>query len=202
MKPLLNLALLLAFLVPQLAAQAAPQAPAQGGGKSTKDDNCGMIYGKAHSFTFCAPKGWLLDNSIGNQEGIYAVFYPQGSSWDEANQSGSIMYINTFGKPDDQYTIAKAMAFDAADTKKQSPSSVAKQGDPIKLGDLSVPVQVFSPGGFNRFEASAYIDSPKVIIMFVISSKTEEAFTRDYPAFIKLVQSYYFLSSNVTIQQK
>jgi hypothetical protein len=65
-----------------------------------------------------------------------------------------------------------------------------------------VPVQLFAPGGFNRYEASAYIDSPKVIIMFVMTSKNVDAFKRDYPAFVQFVQSYAFMSSNVTIQYK
>jgi len=166
------------------------------------DANCGMVYGKAHSFLVCAPSGWILDNSIGSQDGIYAAFYPNGSSWESAKQSGTVMYVNTFDKPDDNYTVAKAIAFDADNTKRTDQSAIPKKGEPIKLGDLAVPVQLFTPGGFNRFEASAYIDSPKVIIMFVMTSKDEDAFKRDYLAFVQLVQSYKFLSSNVTVQYK
>jgi hypothetical protein len=77
-----------------------------------------------------------------------------------------------------------------------------KKGEPIKLDDLAVPVQLFAPGGFNRFEAVAYIDSLKVIITFVMSSKSEEIFKRDYPAFVRFIQSYKFMSSNVTIEHK
>ena len=65
-----------------------------------------------------------------------------------------------------------------------------------------MPVQLFAPGGFNRYEASAYIDSPKVIITFVMTSKNVDAFKRDYPAFVQFVQSYKFMSTNVTIQYK
>ena len=130
------------------------------------------------------------------------MLYPDGSSLDSAHESGTFMYINTFDKPDDKYTVAKSIAFDADDTKQKSQAAVVKVGVPIKLDDLALPVQLFAPGLHNRFEAVAYIDSSKVIITFVMSSINEDTFKRDYPAFVQFVQSYKFMSSNVTIQHK
>ena len=206
MKNLIKGTLLLAILIAQLGAQNAAQAPVQGSGVgiSTSKPNCGMHYGKSHFFQYCAPKGWTLDAGTSHGEGIDVSIYPDGSSWDSARESGTIMYITTFDKPNNKYTVEKAMAFDADDTKQSAKSAVivVKQGEPIKLDDQVVPVQVFAPGGFNRYEASAYIDSPKVIIMFVMTSKNVDAFKRDYPAFVQFVQSYKFMSSNVTIQYK
>ena len=202
MKNLIYGTLFLAFFVAQLGAQSAAPATAKGSGKSVDNANCGMHYGKSHVFLFCAPDGWTLDNSIGEAQGIFAALYPDGSSWELAAQSGTIMYINTYDKPDDNYTVAKSMTFDADDTKRKSQTAVVKKGEPIKLDDLAVPVQLFAPGGFNRFEAVAYIDSLKVIITFVMSSKSEEIFKRDYPAFVRFIQSYKFKSSNVTIEHK
>jgi len=192
----------LAVFAAQLGAQSVTPAPAQGSGVSTDKPNCGMSYGRSHSFLFCAPPGWTLNTIIGREAGVEASIYPDDSSWDQAKESGSVMYITTFDKPNSKYTIAKAMAFDAADTKKSAKSAVVKTEEPIKLNDLVVPVQFYAPGGFNRFEASAYFDSPKVIIQFVITSKDEDAFKRDYPAFVRFVQSYQFMGSNVTVQYK
>lgn len=83
-----------------LQAQSTPsgggKAPAQDG----KDNNCGMLYGKAHVLTFCAPSGWVLDNSIWNDQGIYAVFYPNGSTFESAKDSATIMYINVVERKD------------------------------------------------------------------------------------------------------
>jgi hypothetical protein len=196
--------LLLAVLAAQLGAQTATPAPAQGSGVgiSTSNPNCGMSWGKSHSFLYCAPKGWTLDNGTDYLPGAFGALYPDGSSWNSAKESGTVMYITTFDKPNEKYSIEKAMAFDARETEKSVKSAVVKKGEPIKLNDLDVPVQLFAPGGFNRFEASAYIDSPKVIIMFVMTSKDEGAFKRDYPAFVQFVQSYKFMSSNVTVQYK
>lgn len=204
MKNLINGMLLLVLFAAPLGAQTPAPPPAEGSGMSVDKPNCGMHYGKSHLILFCAPKGWTLDNGTEYLEGAFGVLYPDGSSWDLAKQSGTIMYITTFDKPDDKYTIAKAMTFDARDTKKSSKFAglIVKSGKPIKLNDLTAPVQLFAPGPFYRYEASAYIDSPKVIILFAMTSKDEETFKRDYPAFVQYVQSYKFMSSNVTIEHK
>lgn len=57
-------------------------------------------------------------------------------------------------------------------------------------------------GAFHRYEAVAYVGEEKVLVMFVISSKNEAIFKRDLPAFVKLVQSYGFLTSNVNVEHK
>jgi len=192
--------LLLAAALQVNAQSAPPVADASGGGKGPKD-NCGLLYGKDHSLTFCAADGWTLDNTVLNDQGVYAVFYPNGSNFKDAKESATFMYINVVGK-DAGSTVAKMMEADADEAKRRSPSSVVKQGEPIKVADAIVPVLRFAPGAFDRYEAVAYIGEEKVLVMFVITSKNEETFRKDYPAFVKLVQSYKFLSSNVTIEHK
>jgi len=46
--------------------------------------NTGIIYGTDHAYSLTAPEGWVLDNSSGVVQGLYAVFYKQGESWDKA----------------------------------------------------------------------------------------------------------------------
>jgi len=111
------------------------------------------------------------------------------------------MYINVVSKAADD-TAEKLMAGDAEEARQSAPATVVVQGEPIKIGDLSAPVQQFTPGAFKRYEAVAYILEEKVLVMFVLSSKDEKIFKKDYPAFVALVQSYRFLSSNVTVEHK
>src|ERR1017187_9021755 len=74
---------------PSLAQQsAAPKT-------SLKNLNSGLIYGKNHAYWLTAPKGWILDNKSGVSQGLFAVFYPQGSSW---AKSSVVMYTNTSSK--------------------------------------------------------------------------------------------------------
>lgn len=201
MKILATGTLLLFASVLQASAQQAPPSSNPSGGGKAPEGNCGLLYGKDHSLTFCAPDGWVLDNGIMNDQGIYAVFYPADSNFQNAKESGTFMYFNVVGKAPDE-TVAKMMAGDADQAKHDAPASIVKQGDPIKTGDVPVPTLRFAPGYSNRFEAVAYIGEEKVLVMVVISSKNEDLFKQDYPAFVRLVQSYKWLSSNVTIQHK
>ncbi len=182
-------------------AHAQQGTPNAGGGKDTKNDNCGLLYGEDHALTFCAPDGWVLDNGVLNDQGIYAVFYRAGSNFKDAKDSGTFMYFNVVGRQPDK-TVEKLMNGDAEQVKHDAPGSVVNPVDPIKIGDVSVPVLGFAPGAFSRYEAVAYIGEKKVLVMVVISSKTKALFDHDYSAFVALVQSYKFLSSNVTIQHK
>ena len=161
-----------------------------------------MMYGKLHWFFFCEPDGWTLDNSVGKQMGIFAILYPNGSSWESARLSGTFMYVNTSSKKDDNDTVVRFMASDAENVKANEKSAVVKKGEPIEIGSLTAQVQLYAPGGYNRFEAVAYIDSPKVFVMFVMSSINEDVFKRDYPAFVRLVKTYEFMGTDVTIQDK
>jgi hypothetical protein len=56
------------------------------------------------------------------------------------------------------------------------------------------------PGAYDRYEAVAYIDEPKVLVLFVISSKDKHVFKKDYSSFEQLVRSFKFLGSSVTIE--
>lgn len=182
-----------------LALQTSTQQ--SGGGKNTKNDNCGILYGDSHALTFCAADGWVLDTSIMNDQGIYAVFYPDGSNWHDATHSGTFMYINVVGRKNNA-TIAEMIDADADGAKRSDPTTVVTKSDPIRIGDVSVPVLRFGHGPSDYCEATAYIGEEKVLVMLVISSKNEQLFAKDYPAFVKLVQSYHFLTSTVTFQHK
>lgn len=138
---------LLAASLQVCAQQSSPDKTDEGGGKG-KEGNCGLLYGKDHSLTFCAPGGWTLDNGIMNDQGIYAAFYPDGSNWQEAKRSATIMYINVVSKPVDS-TVAKMMEDDTNEAKSSAPGTVVRLGEPIKIGDQSTPVLRFAPGGIS-----------------------------------------------------
>jgi hypothetical protein len=194
-------AVILLVAVLQAGAQQTPPSSSAAGGGNGPKDNCGLLYGKDHALTFCAPDGWDLNNGIMNDQGIYAVFYPTGSNFQDAKDSGTFMYFNVVGKAPDS-TVTKLMAADAEQVKHDARAAVVVQADPIKVGDVSVPVLRFTPGAFDRYEAVAYIGEEKVLVMVVISSKNQDVFQKNYPAFVLLVQSYKWLSSNVTFQHK
>jgi len=172
-----------------------------GGGKSTEDANCGIVYGKGHAFTICAPKGWVLDNGIMHDEGIYAAFYPKGSSWTKAKDAGSVMYVNTVGKHKGMESVEALMKTDAEQTRVTSEDVQVKPGAPIETNDGKALVQKFEHSAYDRTEAVAYIDTPKVIVMIAMSSKDDKTFEADYAKYVELVKSYKFLTTDVRMKK-
>lgn len=165
------------------------------------DDNCGILYGRNHSLTFCAPDGWVLDNGIMNDKGIFAVFYPKKSNWEEARKFKTFMYFNVVDMAEKD-SVKSKMDSDVKDETQNDPETTVKQAAQIQIGNRSIPVLDFSLGGNSGHEAVAYIGESKVLVMIVISSANDELFKQDYPSFVKLVKSYQFLTSDVEIQHK
>jgi len=192
--------LLLVTVLSIHAQENISQSKEKNGGKKP-DDNCGILYGRNHSLTFCAPDGWILDNGIMNDKGIYAVFYPKGSNWDEARKTKTFMYINVVDMSAND-NVAARMDADIKEEKQYDPKTVASLAEPIHIGDRTVPVLKFKLGGSSGSEAVAYLGESKVLVMIVISSKNEEIFQHDYAFFEQLVKSYTFLTSDVHIQGK
>jgi hypothetical protein len=110
------------------------------------------------------------------------------------------MYINTSGKGAGHDELAESMKGDVERTKKQAPLVKITEVDRIKTPDGDARVQQFEHSMYDRFEAVAYLDSPKIIVLFVMTSKDGKSFERDYPAFQELVKSYKFLTSHVEIK--
>src|SRR5271154_2921019 len=94
MKKLKRILILLMLLAstPMLSHAVGPTAGPTPSKTPGDDMNSGLVYGKNHAFWVVAPKGWVLDNQAGVDQGLYAVFYPKGSSW---KKSPVVMYANT-----------------------------------------------------------------------------------------------------------
>lgn len=192
-------------MVGQQAATSDTSANSSGVVANTDDMPCGMIYGKDHFLSVCAPAGWILDNEVLVKQGIYATFYRKGFSYHDAMARHTVMYANVVLKDKGQQSAAELMQLDAEKTKRDSPKLVIQHGSPIVIpgdkgtAEVKVPVQSFLNGYQGSYETVAYIENDKTIVMLVISSASNELLQRDHPDFVKLVQSYRFIGSNVTI---
>jgi hypothetical protein len=182
-----NIVLLFFFLVSTSFAQT-----------DSSDGGGGIVYGSDHAFIISAPKGWVLDNSSGVSQGLYAVFYPKGGSWE---QSPAVMYANTASrKSKDNETVVKLIEYDSNQFKSNHPE--------VKIGDLpslrtknekSAIVKTFA---YTQYEAVAYIEEETIIAMIVLTTRTEEQFNNALPAFRELVSSYLFITKDVHLPNK
>jgi hypothetical protein len=158
--------------------------------------NQGLIYGEDHSFWLSAPKGWVLDNQAGVSQGLHAVFYPKGSTWATAT---TVMYANVAhkGKKGEE-TLQAVMDGDAARFRERAPQLVVKRAKDLTTRDeKKAVVRYFSGDAWGSFEAVAYLDEKKVIVILVMTSKTRKGFEASLPVFAELVGSYAFMTENV-----
>ncbi len=162
------------------------------------DGGAGIIYGDKHAFGIAAPPGWVLDNQSGLEQGLQAVFYPRGSSWEG---SPVVMYANTVRRDiSGKETLDSLIKADIADFKARHPGVVVGALTPMITGNgKPVPVRTFS---YKRYEAVAYIEEEFILAMLVLSAGKQEEYTKALPAFEHLVASYHFLTTGVSWPDK
>ena len=187
--------LLLITIATVLATPASAQQAT--GAKSDGGNSC-LMYGKDHMFAIKAPAGWTVDAATGQKLGLHAVIYPEGSSWRDASAT---MYSTFVHKEQDASTIEKIIADDVAGFKKDSPNVIVGDADslPLGAGKERVIVKTFRGDKGNNVEAVAYIEESKVVIMIVLSARTEKDFLTTLPLFKDMVHSYRFIGDTVTI---
>jgi hypothetical protein len=179
-------------------AQILPSSPQA----NPNNSSCGMIYGQDHMLLLCAPPGWVLDNKVLADKGIYATFYRKELSYEEAETRSTLMYVNVQLKSKGQETALETMKTDAERTKRESPKLVVEKAAPIvitgskQVKARQVPVQTFLNDYGGGYESVAYIEDEKTITLIVVSSVSKEILHNDYPSFVRLVKSYVFVGGN------
>ncbi len=165
------------------------------------DRESGIIYGKNYSFTLTAPRGWVLDDSSGRGQGVQAVFYPKDSSW---KNGAAVMYASVYQKIDpNKESVQTVIANDIAEYKKNSAELKVVDAEPVltrtdaRSKDKKATVKYFTGDRNANAEAVAYVDEGKVVVMLVLSARSQKDFDSSLPAFKDLVGSYFFLGEAV-----
>jgi hypothetical protein len=161
-------------------------------------EGAGIVYAKDHAFAIAAPPGWVLDTASGKSQGLYAVFYQNGSNWASAT---TIMYANSARKSEGQRSVEELMAYDLAQFRKQPANLEVTEPARIPTRKGTSLVRRFTGDEHGNYEAVAYIDEKQTIIMLVMSSRSKKAFDDAYPSFEELVKSYEFLTSDVRMKE-
>ena len=167
-----------------------------------KDDELvwGMLYGDNHVFFVKAPEGWVSDNNSGVNQGLHAVFYPKGGSWEK---SPTVMYARGVDI-DTTSTLEDFIENDIGNFKKDFPGMKIEELDSIIIKEKERVAKVvkFSGGGYQHADAVAYIKEKKNISMIVITTKIPKELDAYYSKFIELVQSYMHVENYKAVKEK
>lgn len=186
-----------------IAAQQTGKTPAAssraGQSSSVENSQSGILYGKDYAFTLSAPKGWKLDDAAGRAQGVVAVFYRHGESW---SSGPAVMYANVAYKVKGQDdTFQKVVQYDLRQSRIHRPGIQVTAAAPLATGDGRKAVAYLfthAPGAAK--EKAVYIDTPKVVVMLVLTAKTDAAYDGAVADFTRLVRSFAFISSDVEIK--
>ena len=187
MKHLALLPVILSLLVsafPQQKNDTPKSDPGQG-------DGVPLLYSEGGAFLIEGPKGWILDQDTGKQIGTCCVYYPHGSTWDNAE---TVMYPSIVTKGPGQQTLGEFMKSDLAGFRKHDPAMSYEDAPDIALQHNRVAkVRVFDGVNRGSCEAVAYIDEEKIIALFVVSSKTRKGLEESMPLLRSALQTYMYM---------
>ena len=152
----------------------------------------GILYGDDHVFSLTAPSGWILDNTSGVSQGLHAVFYPVGGSW---QNSKAVMYAKGSSKDlAKNQTIQDFMSYDSAQFVAHRKPARIVDAAPITLADgRTACVRRFL---YSQNEIIAYIDEPKIVAMIILTARSSDDCQAAVPQFYELVKSYSYLGDN------
>ena len=154
-------------------------------------NNTGVIWGRGHLYTLTAPKGWVLDNKSGEANGLKAVFHPEGGSW---KKSPTVMYTNVFLKTAKTRSTKDLIELTKANVKVKSPKvKVEDAGKVRSLTENDIVIKRWK-NNLDNIELVGYADINKVIVIFVLSGRSEGEFKKAIPSFKELLKSFKFLS--------
>ena len=188
--------LLLASIIPMAFCQSPPtaapdksQVPTQG------NPDGGIVYSNGLGIGIGAPKNWIFDSTSGQSQGLYAVMYPNGSTWSNSTQ---VIYVN-FATLDPKQTLDSFIESDINRFKEASSSLVVKKDDDITIKSKETAnVRLFFGDKWGNQEAIAYLLIGHNVAMYVLSCKKSSEFQTSYPLFRSVVSESFSMVVNVS----
>jgi hypothetical protein len=165
------------------------------------ENGYGIIRGPDFAYSLKAPAGWVIDSKSGLGQGLPAVFYRKGGSWEE---SPVVAYARSRPRTQKVSTIEGAVKF--LEETFHNEGFPKYQGEYIKTistdSGKDAAIYHFTGDKWGDFEATAYFLEGKTINFVTLSARNEKDFQVALPAFEQLVTSYAFLPDKVPVNPK
>jgi hypothetical protein len=148
-----------------------------------------VLKGDGFAFELKAPLGWVLDDKIGNPQGLNVVFYPENAGWDKSD----VVCFARVRSLDNQVTNIEDQVKDTVKTLREngSPKVEAKFIKTLTTQDASkAKIYYYTGDQFGNSEATAYIQAKSSVHYITLSARSSKAFHDALPAFDALVTSY------------
>jgi hypothetical protein len=148
-----------------------------------------VLKGDGYAFELKAPLGWVLDDKVGNDQGLNVVFYPEHASWDKSDAVcfARVRSLDNHVTNIEEQVKETVKAFH----DNRNPKAEAKFMKTLTTRDASkAKIYYYSGDQFGNNEATAYIQTKGSIHFITLSARSSKAFRDALPAFDALVTSY------------
>ena len=152
-----------------------------------------VLKGDGYAFELKAPLGWVLDDKVGNDQGLNVVFYPEHASWDK---SDAVCFARVRSL-DNHVSNVEEQVKDTVKALRDNgnPKAEAKFMKVLTTQDASkAKIYYFTGDQFGNNEATAYIQAKGSIHFITLSARSSKAFREALAAFDALVTSYEVLT--------
>jgi hypothetical protein len=149
----------------------------------------GIVYGPKAAFKIDAPPGWVLDNSVGVEQGLPCVLYPKGSTWADAN---AIMYAKIAGtqyEDVEKFVGTAIQQMEKVHGKPKEKVGIGKTGDGQPYFINEYP----ATKSYSQWERVAYIQLPKAVAYVVFSARDEASYRKKFPALNEVLKSFAYM---------
>jgi hypothetical protein len=157
----------------------------------------GIVYGPKAAFKIDAPKGWVLDNKAGAEQGLPCVLYPKGSTWTDAK---TIMYARIAST---QYEDAEAFVATAIKEMEKVHGLPKQKIESGKTGDgHTYFVNEYSPSkSYSQSERIAYVQLPKAVAYIVLSARDQASYRKNAGTLQEVLKSFVYLEPKTENQE-
>lgn len=167
---------------------------ALGPGAATAAPPPRVIHPGVYAYRLALPAGWRSAAKQAGRVGARLVLYTGGHGLAGAR---AVVYVNELCKSDCGATLAGAVARTLADARARNPRlRVATLPALHTAAGQAVPVRQLSAGRGAR-EALAFIDTPRVVVLAVLTSRAPWSWDQDYAAFGDMIAGFRYFDCSL-----
>ncbi len=146
-----------------------------------------IVHGPKAAFNIAAPKGWVIDNSAGAENGLPCVLYLKGASWENAEP---LMYTKIASTTFEEAESFAKTAIEEMKKERGEYRTKRVESGKTKDGRTYFVNEYWPNKTYPRIERVAYIQLPAAVAYVVYSAESENTFRKNLPALKQLLASF------------
>jgi hypothetical protein len=158
----------------------------------------GIVYGPKAAFNISVPKGWVLDNESGANQGMPCVLYPKGSSWSDAK---TVMYAKIASTQFEDVNAFVAMAIKEMQKTHGAPKEKIASGKTRDGHDYFIN-EYPATKSYSQWERVAYVQLPRAVAYIVLSSRDEASYRKDSGALQEVLKTFTYLEPKTDTKKR